>query len=132
MSRHSYQRRVDRAATIVAERVVGHLGLDVLSRHAELFAHYQQLVGVISSLESADQVDSDFLAWCRAVLERQNPMRELLIPIPAEVDQQVHMGEIEQLARTLLDPEFSGWTPISFRLYTQQDKGVASGTDGSA
>nr|WP_120492193.1 hypothetical protein [Corynebacterium lactis] len=120
--RQSYQRRVDRAALIVGKRVTERFELGELSRHAEEFARYQRLVGFVSELEGVGQVDPDYLAWCQAVIEREDPVPNLAIPTPPELDRSKHREEIEAVARTLNDVEFSGWTPISF--------GEQQGSDG--
>ncbi|APT84653.1 hypothetical protein [Corynebacterium aquilae] len=129
--RKSYQRRVDRASEIVGKRVAELFELDVLSRHAEQFAHYRQLEVFVDALEGAGEVDPDYVDWCRAVLKRENPVPNLAIPTPPELDRQEHKKEIEAVAKTLVDTEFSAWSSITFEPLVQQDSDEQTGTGTS-
>ncbi|WP_034651905.1 hypothetical protein [Corynebacterium vitaeruminis] len=112
--RRSFARRVDRAAAIVGKRVAEQFELEVLSQQASEFEHYRQLVDFVGKIEDEGGADPVYVEWCRTVLERENPVPELRVPTPPPLDRAAHEDEIESVARTLDDPEFSAWTPVSF------------------
>lgn len=88
--------------------------LKTLRRQAYDYREHQGLLAFVSELEGSGEVDADYLAWCKHVLERENPVPMLAVPQVPELDREAFKEEIVEVAQTLSDPELDVWTPVEF------------------
>lgn len=110
----SWHRRTDRAADILKIREGRAFELETLRQQASSYREHQGLLAFVNELEGHDDVDADYLAWCKHVLERENPVPVLTVPQVPELDREAFKDEIIEVARTLSDPELDVWTPVMF------------------
>ncbi|MBG9333231.1 hypothetical protein I4J42_05025 [Corynebacterium belfantii] len=110
----SWQSRKDHAAEILRVREVHMFELENLRRQASNYREHQGLLAFVSELEDSGEVDADYLAWCKHVLERENPVPVLAVPQVPELDKKAFKEEIVEVAQTLSDPELDVWTQVEF------------------
>ncbi|OFK69065.1 MULTISPECIES: hypothetical protein [unclassified Corynebacterium] len=110
----SWQRRKDHAAEILRVREGRAFELETLRRQASIYREHQGLLAFVSELEGTSNVDADYLAWCKHILERENPVPVLAVPQVPELDREVFKEEIVEVAGTLDDSELDVWTQVGF------------------
>lgn len=110
----SWQRRKDHAAEILRVREGRAFELETLRQQANGYREHQGLLAFVSELEGSSDVDADYLAWCKHVLERENPVPVLAVPQVPELDREAFKEEIVEVAQTLSDPELDVWTSVEF------------------
>lgn len=110
----SWQRRKDQAVEILRVREGRAFELDTLRHHASNYREHQGLLAFMSELEASSDVDPDYLAWCKYVLERENPVPVLFVPQVPELDKEAFKEKIAEVAGTLHDPELDVWTTVEF------------------
>lgn len=103
----AWQRRLDTAAKLVAQRVQEDHEWKTLTEQA---ARWHEYVSVQQFLAAAREggVDLDYLAWSARVVGRVKPLSDVEIPAPAKFDRYDHRAEIEAVAGRLTD-DFQWW-----------------------
>ncbi|KAA1262685.1 hypothetical protein D7S42_13180, partial [Corynebacterium striatum] len=103
----AWQRRLDTAAKLVAQRVQEDHEWKTLTEQA---ARWHEYVSVQQFLAAAREggVDPDYLAWSARVVGRVKPLSDVEIPAPAKFDRYDHRAEIEAVAGRLTD-DFQWW-----------------------